>query len=63
MKTLFIFRGDGLSYEIIADDHESALAEIKRIMGDKLSNTPYLQLATQNYECPRCSCKATDCKL
>lgn len=60
MKTLFHFRGQEISLEIFEETHEKALAEIERIMGKNIT-TLKLVFITQNIDCPKCSCHATEC--
>lgn len=65
MKTLFHFRSSGIGgstgYEIFADTIQEAQQEIKIITSNTLNCEPTVIFVTQNYDCPKCSCHATEC--
>lgn len=57
-KTLFIFQGQEISVEVYALSYADAISKAKTLGCNEVLK---LRLITQNIDCPKCGCKATEC--
>ena len=57
-RTLFIFQGQDVGIEVYASSRVEADKKVKELGYD---GPLKLRLITQNIDCPKCGCKATEC--
>lgn len=61
MKLLFYLKGQDTNIEVFAENQSEAFIKAKEILGEQVRLKTIL--ATENFNCPKCGCHASECNL